>query len=94
MLEFNGIGGNCPVQSEGKWYGRPYYFRARGDRMQMHIAVNSDTEALDDDAWYYEEDFGDGPYDAGWAEHHECLAFMARAFAKWNEVHPMNGHAR
>lgn len=89
------IGGNCPVQSEGTYYGRAFYFRARGETMQMHIATNDTfTKALADDAaWYFEEDFGDGKFQAGWAEAHECLAFMARAFAAWNEAHPAGGTA-
>ena len=90
-LHIEYIAGNCPVQSEGRYYGRSFYMRARGERMQMHIATNdSFVEALaDDGAWYYEEDFDRGPFAAGWAKSHECLAFMARAFAAWDGAHPI-----
>lgn len=88
-LEIYSLGGNCPVQSEGKYQGRVFYFRARGNHMSMTIATEgSFTNALvDDKAWYYEETFGDTPFVAGWADVYDCLVFMLRAFVAWDKEH-------
>lgn len=36
-IEYDWIGGNCPLQAEGKISGKPFYFRARGIRWQFAI---------------------------------------------------------
>ncbi len=64
------LGGNCPVQGEGTIDGEPYYFRARGEHWSIEIGggfVLEDAEkGIPGIGFYHEEEWGDGPYDAGW----------------------------
>jgi hypothetical protein len=69
------IGGNCPVQSEGTIDGQPYYFRARGS----HISIGIGGSVVSSPNWYYEEIYGDGPFDAGWIEEDEAREFIEKA---------------
>ncbi len=73
--EIEMIGGNCPVQAEGLIDGQPFYFRARGDRWSLSIGSDLEDhsctgvhglDVVGNPKWFYEEDWGDGPYDAGW----------------------------
>ena len=66
-LIIEAIGGWCPVQAEGTVNGIPFYFRARGARWKMCIG----TEPIDISlgwakGWCKSEEFGEGPYDAGY----------------------------
>jgi hypothetical protein len=79
------IGGNCPVQAEGTYKGRTFYFRARGEHMQMHIAPMGSDDVFSDDAWYYEEEYGDDGFAAGWAPLADCKDFMGRAFSAFDK---------
>lgn len=76
-IELRGIGGNCPVQAEGTIDGKEFYFRARGHSWRLEIG----GEMVVAPEWKYEEDYGDGPYDAGWMDQSEALAFIAKAAA-------------
>ena len=73
--EIDMIGGNCPVQAEGFIDGQPFYFRARGGSWSLSIGSDfedsSDTgvhglDVIGKPKWFHEEDWGDGPYAAGW----------------------------
>jgi len=66
------LGGNCPVQAEGTINGQPFYFRARGDSWRMNIGD-----------WSYEEDYGTGPFDAGWMTEDEARAFIKQSADKF-----------
>ena len=70
------LGGNCPVQAEGTLDGLPFYFRARGSRWSM--SVGGDDVVLAP-TWYHEEPYGEGPFDAGWMDREEALAFIHKA---------------
>lgn len=72
------IGGNCPVQGEGTVDGSAFYFRARGDGWQFHVAPTED-DIFDAPTFYIERDYGDGPFDAGWMPLHEAYAFIVEA---------------
>ena len=83
------LGGNCPVQSKGFINDKPFYFRARGDSWRMNIGGADIVEAPH---WSYEEDYGDGPFDAGWMTEDEARSFIeksARLFASGN---PTDGY--
>lgn len=82
------IGGNCPVQAEGTINGQPFYFRARGDGWRIGIGGNDIVAAPD---WSYEEDYGDGPYDAGWMTKDEARAFIKQSAEKFVSGHPTSG---
>lgn len=80
-VEIHNIGGNCPVQAEGAIDGKEFYFRARGQRWSM--SIGGDDVVLSP-KWYYEEDWGDGPYDAGWMPEdiaREKIAISAKMYA-------------
>ncbi len=76
------IGGNCPVQAEGRIGGVPFYFRARGRRWSMSIGGD---DVVGEPEWYYEEPYGDTEFAAGWMPQHEALAMMAKAFRLYSE---------
>lgn len=40
------MGGACPTQAEGKWDGRPFYFRARYGEWAFWVAEGDDPEPL------------------------------------------------
>lgn len=63
-------GGNCPVQIEGTIDGRPFYFRARGESWSLEVHPTADGAYLswpeDGAEWSVEQEWGDGPFEAGW----------------------------
>ena len=87
LYEIDSIGGNCPVQAEGVCCkGRRFYFRARGDVLQMHITkeplVTSEPfynwGLKDEELWFYETGYSDWP-EAGWVSHRVAEAFIDMA---------------
>lgn len=82
-LEIHWLSGSCPLQSEGRVNGHPYYFRARGAAWRMEIAEHPWTYAPGDNAWTYSEPYGDGPFDAGWMSEKEAMAFITTTARKW-----------
>ena len=80
------LNGNCPVQAEGTIDGHKYYFRGRGDSLEMMIST-TDTDPIDsyfdhpedDDVFIYQERYGKRP-DAGYISEEHARAFMNRAF--------------
>jgi hypothetical protein len=80
------IGGNCPVQAEGKIGGKEFYFRARGNHWSISIDsdLGPDVRFLNPE-WYYEEPYGDGPYDAGWMSEEEARALIYEAAKRYLE---------
>lgn len=75
-IEIDGLGGNCPVQAEGHIDGKPFYFRARGERWQIGIG-GADT--ILEPEWYHEEPYGSLPFEAGWMDEEEASAFIVKA---------------
>ena len=75
-IEIAWIGGNCPVQAEGTIAGQPFYFRARGEHWSLSVGGEDVVGAP---LWYYEEGYGDGPYDAGWIPEDKAREFIAAA---------------
>lgn len=76
------LGGCCPVQAEGTVNGSPFYFRARG--MGWTFSVGEDPVEVCcgySEGFHYEEEYGDGPYAAGWMSEDEARAFIAKAAA-------------
>jgi hypothetical protein len=75
------IGGNCPVQAEGTVDGQRFYFRARGEGWQFHVAP-TDEEIFDAGRMICDEDYGVWP-DAGWMPRHEALGFIVRGISEY-----------
>jgi hypothetical protein len=69
------LGGNCPVQAEGTIDEAPFYFRARGEHWSLSVGGD---DVVGDPDWYYEEDYGDGPFAAGWMTEAEARAFIEK----------------
>lgn len=76
------IGGNCPVQAEGTVDGKQFYFRARGDSLQMSV---HDTDPLCDDAWFFEQGYRQWP-EAGWIAEDLARLWIAFALAEWKNA--------
>lgn len=70
------INGFCPVQAEGTYQGKRFYFRARGNRWALYIG---NTNPLGETEWSYSESYGDEPFAAGWMENEEALGFIEQA---------------
>lgn len=75
VVEIEMIGGNCPVQAVGLIDGQPFYFRARGDGWSLSVGSDFEDQSsigvhgldvVGNPKWIHNEDWGDGPYDAGW----------------------------
>lgn len=76
------IGGNCPVQAEGKIDGEEFYFRARGNRWTMSIGG---PQILSYPSWHHEEPYGDTEFAAGWMSEEEALGFIRKAVQMWRD---------
>lgn len=68
-IEIQSIGGNCPVQAEGRINGEPFYFRARGRWWSLSVGG---SDVVGDPQWYHEEPWGEDPYSAGWMDESEA----------------------
>jgi hypothetical protein len=68
------IGGNCPLQAEGKIDGVPFYFRARGQHWSMGIGGDPVMAS----EWYAECSWGREKFAAGWMPEEE-----ARRLIEW-----------
>lgn len=86
-IQITKLGGNCPVQAEGIINGKPFYFRARGDCWS--IGIGGDDPVMEPE-WSYEEEYGDGPYDAGWMTKEEARAFIEKAAVKFSQEDTQN----
>lgn len=80
-FEILNIGGNCPVQAEGVIDGHVFYFRARGQSWQFHVAPTDEEIFNRDVEWVYHEAYGDNPFAAGWMTEDEARAFIDKAVA-------------
>ena len=76
------FGGNCPVQADGFIDGAEFYFRARGQRWSMSVGG---ADVIMNPDWYYEEEWGDGPFSAGWMPEETAISMMEKAFAKYDD---------
>ena len=73
-IEIDMLGGNCPVQAEGKIDGKPFYFRSRGSEWSLRIG----GDPICDPEWEHYEDYPGGEYDAGWITEDEARSFIAK----------------
>ena len=74
-IEIDDIGGNCPVQAEGRIDGKVFYFRARGNTWGIGIG----GDPLADPEWACSGPFGDGPFEAGWMSKAEARGLIEKA---------------
>jgi hypothetical protein len=67
------IGGNAPVQAEGYFDDRAFYFRARHASWLLEVGPREIPWCCDD--WAIELDYGRGE-DASWMPIHEAIHFI------------------
>lgn len=92
-VEIKWLGGNCPVQAEGRINGHPFYFRARWRYWAMHIAPSLDwpedfcawPDYGDQNIWSHREMWGDNVFAAGWMPEETAREMIARAARKYVE---------
>jgi hypothetical protein len=81
------LGGNCPVQAEGTVDGRPFYFRARGQRWSLEVADETGRldywHSPDSRSWFYQEPWGEGDYAAGWMPESDARDMIDKGVAIW-----------
>jgi hypothetical protein len=65
------LSGNCPVQAEGTFDGRAFYFRARGASVTCDVGE-----------WTWDGPEYEWP-DAGWISEDVARAYIAAAYAEW-----------
>ena len=101
------FGGVCPVQAFGTCCGRrPFYFRSRGDHIEISISkerVKTDDldtwyqEADESSLWVYGTDLGSWPV-AGWINDQDAIAFIEWGCRKFIYDHfsppPPKSHVR
>lgn len=76
------ISGICPVQAEGTIDGKPFYFRARGQRWSIEI----ETVSPDHPSFVYSEPWGDDAFAAGWMDEDEARRLIARGAAEFRKT--------
>ena len=84
-ITIDSLGGNCPVQGYGSFDGKRFYFRARHDEWQFHVA-DSDGAVFDPDAWVIEREYGDD-FDAGWMPKHIAVGFICQSVEGYRRSH-------
>jgi hypothetical protein len=80
------LGGNYPVQAEGTVDGHAFYFRARGQSWEFHVAPSDGLIFSDSEVFYMDEPYGDGPFDAGWMPEEEARAFIFKGVAAFRQA--------
>jgi hypothetical protein len=76
------VSGYCPVQGQGRIHGKPFYFRARGNKWQIWIGKGHLSKNPE---WFYEEPYGTEPYEAGWMTGVEAHGFIVKAERLYRE---------
>jgi len=81
-IEIDYIGGNCPVQAEGRIGNVPWYFRARGQSWSMGIG----GEPICGPHVRFDGEYGDNPYAAGWMPQYVALEIIADCIRRYVTV--------
>lgn len=82
------IGGNCPVQGEGKVDGFSWYFRSRWSTWSFSVSLllNGDPVSVafvdGDPGFSIEREFCESP-DAGWIEEAQAWVFIETAIGEF-----------
>lgn len=76
------IGGNCPVQAEGRIDGKYFYFRARGAQWTFSVGESPDQAIGREGCFFRSESYGSNG-EAGWMDLEEAHAFLLDASAAY-----------
>ena len=82
------IGGNCPVQAEGYFDFKAFYFRARHDGWQFMVGPTERPWCCDE--WGIERDYGTGE-DASWMPRHAAVGFICDGVEAYRAGEPNEG---
>ena len=72
-IRIDTIGGNCPVQAEGYFDDKAFYFRAKHDGWLFEVGPKAIPHCCDE--WEIERDWGRED-DAGWMPIHVAIGFI------------------
>lgn len=89
-ISIDNLGGNCPVQAEGSFDDKRFYFRARGEEWSLTVwpavqAANYTDLPLGEEEWEIERDYGDSDFAAGWMHKHEAVAFICEGVTEFRD---------
>lgn len=87
-IRIDTLGGNCPVQSEGGFDSRAFYFRARNSSWSFCVGPLEHPWHCDE--WGIERDY-DAGRDAGWMPRHEAIGFICEAVLAYRSGVPSEG---
>ena len=82
------LGGNCPVQGEGFFDSKAFYFRARYNYWQF--CVGPEERPWYCDEWGIERDY-DADTDAGWMPREIAIGFICEGVTAYREGVPNEG---
>jgi hypothetical protein len=77
------IGGECPVQAEGKVNGYPFYFRARG--VTISFLVFKDV-IFGEVIYNKHEGWGIAPFEAGYIPQEDALEFINKCVSEFQNA--------
>jgi hypothetical protein len=72
-IRIDTLGGNCPIQAEGCFDSKAFYFRARHAAWQLCVGPSERPWSCHE--WGIERDFGTGE-DASWMPRHVAIGFI------------------
>lgn len=78
-LVIDSIGGSCPCQAEGSFYGFPFYFRARHGTWTIEVAEPGEDPVCNGTMYQAE---GDDP-DGGYMSLEKCAAILVENWIKF-----------
>lgn len=78
------FGGACPVQGEGSIDGLFWYFRARGEHWQFHVAKDR-GHLFKNDIFYCDIEWPDETFAAGWMHPDDAARCLALAVALYRQ---------
>lgn len=82
--EFNGW---CPVQGRGSIDSRRWYFRARGEHFQFHVA-KADDHLFHNDVFYCDLEWPGEPFTAGWMSPADAIKCLQLVVSLYREANP------
>ena len=83
-IEIDTIGGNCPVQAEGRFDSKAFYFRARHDFWSFEVGPKETPWHCEE--WEMEGDYGTGE-EAGWMPMHDALTLICDCVEAYRAEH-------
>ena len=80
-IVISAIGGSCPFQADGSFYGNPFYFRARHGDWTLEVAAPGEDPVCNPSLFY-----ADGDDDTcGYMELEEAMRIIGGEFVAFTE---------